>query len=220
MQQENVEICRQNSRDIILLSSFTPNYRNSKQTFKILLLVNRQRLTKIKLAVSGSQIFVVIRIEEDRPLNWFKELSVFTAFHILHTGTRLVFYSTSTKKAADSIAVKVECRLTITSIFCCGSWNPWTVNLRSTENEVQTNILLNHILLHPIFISSHETIIALQWRECRVCVNVSNTFKGEQRPLQRAQCSGLISGVDLLEEAICVVAPEGACKAVDAWCQL
>lgn len=82
MQRENVEICRQNSRDlnIILLSSFTPNYRNSKQTFKILLLVNRQRLTIIKLAVLGSQIFVVIRIEEDRPLNWFKELSVFTVW--------------------------------------------------------------------------------------------------------------------------------------------
>lgn len=27
-----------------------------------------------------------------------KALSVFTAFHILHTATRLVFYSTSTKK--------------------------------------------------------------------------------------------------------------------------
>lgn len=24
-------------------------------------------------------------------------------------------------------------RLTITSIFCCGSWNPWTVSWRSTE---------------------------------------------------------------------------------------
>lgn len=71
MQLEIVEICRQNSRDlnIFLLSPFTPNYRNSKQTFKIGLLVNQQRLTKIKLAVSGSWIFVALRVEEDRPIN-------------------------------------------------------------------------------------------------------------------------------------------------------
>lgn len=46
------------------------------------------------------------------------------------------------------------------------------------------------------------------------------TFKGEQRSLQWAECSGLISGIDLSEEAVCVMAPKGACKAVDAWCQL
>lgn len=51
-------------------------------------------------------------------------------------------------------------------------------------------------------------------------VNASNTFQGEQSPLERAQRSGLISGIDLLEEAVCVVAPERARKAVDAWCQL
>lgn len=47
--------------------------------------------------------------------------------------------------------------------------------------------------------------------ECNVA-----TFKGEQRPLQRAECSSLISGIDLSEEAVGVMAPKGACKAVDA----
>lgn len=51
---------------------------------------------------------------------------------------------------------------------------------------------------------------------CMCMHHVSNTFKGEQCPLERAQCSGLISGIDLLQEAVCVVAPERACKAVDA----
>lgn len=53
-----------------------------------------------------------------------------------------------------------------------------------------------------------------------MCVNAPDTFKGEQCPLQRAQRSGLVSGEDLLEEAVCVVAPQRAGKAVDARCQL
>lgn len=57
-------------------------------------------------------------------------------------------------------------------------------------------------------------------KRMQMCVNASNTFKGEQRPLQWAQRSSLISGINLLEEAVCVVAPERARKAVDAWCQL
>lgn len=51
-------------------------------------------------------------------------------------------------------------------------------------------------------------MIGLRCRGCRMRVDASDTFKGEQGPLQRAQCSGLVSGVDLLEEAVCVVAPQ------------
>ena len=46
------------------------------------------------------------------------------------------------------------------------------------------------------------------------------TFKGKQCPLQRAEGSGLVTGVDLLEEAVSVVAPQGTGKAVDPRCQL
>lgn len=52
-----------------------------------------------------------------------------------------------------------------------------------------------------------------------VCANAA-TFKREQRPLQRAERCSLISGIDLLEEAVGVMAPQGACKAVDARRQL
>ena len=52
-----------------------------------------------------------------------------------------------------------------------------------------------------------------------VCVCV-DTFKGEQRPLQWAERCSFISGVDLLEEAVSVMTPQGARKAVDARRQL
>lgn len=110
MQQEIVENCRQNSRDIFLLSPFNRNDRNWC-------------------------------------LRNFQSSWPFTFYTLGHE----LFSTQHQQKVADSIAVKAEWRLTITSIFCCGSWNPWTVNLRSTEREVQTNILLNHNLLHQIF---------------------------------------------------------------------
>lgn len=46
------------------------------------------------------------------------------------------------------------------------------------------------------------------------------TFEGEQCPLQRAECRGVVSGADLLKEAIRVMAPKRTCKAVDPRCQL
>lgn len=46
------------------------------------------------------------------------------------------------------------------------------------------------------------------------------TFEGEQSPFQRAECRRLVPGADLLEEAICVMAPERTRKAVDPRCQL
>lgn len=52
-----------------------------------------------------------------------------------------------------------------------------------------------------------------------VCAHVT-TFKGKQCPLQRVECCSLISSIDLLEEAVCVMAPQGAGKAVDARRQL
>ncbi len=52
-----------------------------------------------------------------------------------------------------------------------------------------------------------------QVRVC-VCANAA-TFKREQRSLQRAERCSLISGIDLLEEAVGVMAPQGARKAVD-----
>lgn len=46
------------------------------------------------------------------------------------------------------------------------------------------------------------------------------TFEGEQSPFQRAERRGLVPGADLLEEAVCVMAPERTRKAVDPRCQL
>lgn len=87
------------------------------------------------------------------------------------------------------------------------------------EGSADKYIIKPH-LAAPNFYLVVKTIIAPQWGECGVGVNASNTFQGEQRPLERAQRSGLISGIDLLEEAVGVVAPERARKAVDARCQL
>lgn len=52
-----------------------------------------------------------------------------------------------------------------------------------------------------------------------MCASI-DTFKGEQRPLQWAERCSFISGVDLLEEAVGVMTPKGARKAVDARRQL
>lgn len=46
------------------------------------------------------------------------------------------------------------------------------------------------------------------------------TFKREQSPLQRVESCSLISGTDLLQEAVGVMTPQGTCKAVDACRQL
>lgn len=68
----------------------------------------------------------------------------------------------------------------------------------------------------------HESTVVSRMCVC-VCMGMCasvDTFKGEQRPLQWAERCSLISGVDLLEEAVGVMAPQGACKAVDARRQL
>lgn len=60
--------------------------------------------------------------------------------------------------------------------------------------------------------------------ECRKGISMWRlafaTFKGEQCPLQRAERRGIVSGIDLLKEAIRVMAPQRTCKAVDSRCQL
>lgn len=55
--------------------------------------------------------------------------SIITAIHILHTMIWAIF--------KYQLFTKIWTGLTITSIFCWGSWNPWTVNLRSTKRGRQ-----------------------------------------------------------------------------------
>jgi len=64
----------------------------------------------------------------------------------------------------------------------------------------------------------HVCCVSVRLVRC-VCVSVCavvGTFKRQQCPLQRAERCSLISGIDLLEEAVGVMTPQGACEAVDA----
>lgn len=67
--------------------------------------------------------------------------------------------------------------------------------------------------------SLHENAVVAVCVGMSECANVA-TFKREQGPLQWAERWSLISGIDLLKEAVGVMAPQGAGKAVDARRQL